>query len=278
MKKRKVLPLNKDQLFDKYVNEDYTILQLEELCGCCKNLITNMLHATGLNTHEKRAYKHYKMNEDCFKDISTDVAYILGYFYSVAKIDCKLKTIRIQVKNEDENILDKMCDIVFKIDPNYFISKRDGKEKLLIINRSNVLNDYIKHGYIKETEEDVYLKIKFLDVENQRNFFRGYLEANGNIKFSLNRQYFNLVIHGDKEILKLFQEILNDKFSIKEYSITRIERKDGKVSYRYRTNKSNDIINIYRYLYKDKDLLFSNRHKEVFKDVLYNKINNKLIK
>ncbi|MEG1142451.1 MAG: hypothetical protein RSE41_08435 [Clostridia bacterium] len=278
MNKRKIIPLTSEEIFDLYVNEDYTIPQLSDLCNCCGNIMKDILHATGLNTKEKKAYKKYQMNESCFDNIDNDVAYILGYFYTRVIVDNRLNTLRVQVIKEDENILGKICNNIFKIDPNFLITKMDGKEKLLIINNAIVKEKYLKLGYNKMVDGSIYNKIMDLEEELQRNFFRGYLEANVRIKFSLNRQYFSLVIDGDKDVINRFQEIIEDRFKINKYSLELIKNKKENIFYRYKTNKNRDIENIYKYFYNQNDSLLSDRHNEVFKDIFYNKLNMKLEK
>ena len=187
MNKVKIIPLTNKEIFNLYVNEDYTIQQLAIKCNCCTNIIRDRLRLIGLNTKEKRAYKTYTMNDKCLSELDENSAYIVGYFYNKAVIDDKLNTIRIQVDIKDENILKKMCNLIFDIDTKYLISKKDGKEKLLIINNNRVKNDYIK------LKDRIEMDLSNLNEDLKRNFFRGYLESNSKVKFSLNKQYFYFV-------------------------------------------------------------------------------------
>lgn len=269
MNKVKIIPLTTKEIFNLYVNEEYTLPQLASRCNCCTNIIRDRLHAMGLNTKEKRAYKAYDMNDTCLSDLDENTAYILGYFYDRAVIDEKLNTIRVQVDKKDENILEKICDIVFGIDTKYFISKKDGKQKLLIINNNKVKNDYVK------LKDRIIMDLSNINENLKRNFFRGYLESNSKIKFSLNKQRYNLILDGEERIINIMQDILYVKYKNKKYPLCRVEFKNGNVFYRYKTNKYEDILRIYDCLYKEDDKIFSDKHIEVFKDIFYNKLTTK---
>lgn len=278
MNKRKILPYSKEKLFELFVEDNYTVQELADLCWCGVGLIQDVLNSTGLDLKEKRAYKSYQMNEECLKNITGEIAYVLGYFYTIAEIDNKLNTIRIQVRNENENVLEKMCNYIFKINQSYFINKKDGKEKLLIINNKDVKNDYLKLGYTKGKNVSIKDRIESLTEEEQRNFFRGYLEANGRVKFSLNKQLYTLVIEGDSDILQTFQDAILEKNNIKKSKLQLVTPKRSNSYYRYKTTKDIEICNIYNYLYRENDRLYSNRHLDTFKDVFYNKKYIKIIR
>lgn len=271
MNKRKILPYTKEQLFELFVQKDYTVQELADLCGCGIGLIKDALHSTGLNLKEKRAYKRYYLDETCFKNITEEVAYILGYFYTMAEIDNKLNTIRVTVRVEDKNVLEKMCNHIFKINTDYFINKSDGKEKLLVINNKKVKNDYTKLGYMKENVISINDKIENLTEELQRSFFRGYLEANGRLNFSLNKQLYTLVLEGDSKMLQTFQKTILEKNNLKKNKIQLVTPKCSEQFYRYRTTNDIDICGIYKYLYRENDELYSDKHLDKFKDVFYNR-------
>jgi hypothetical protein len=136
------------------------------------------------NNGEIYQFKNY--NERYFESIdSPDKAYFLGLLASDGNISPRLTAVRIALKEDDQDILEKFREYLGKDAPKLKLkhSKNRGvyssPQKILCLSRVNMVQDLILHGITPNKSKTLKIECNFQGFE--KDFLRGVWDGDGSI-------------------------------------------------------------------------------------------------
>jgi intein-encoded DNA endonuclease-like protein len=137
-------------------------------------------------------HRIYPINENFFDTIDTEEkAYFLGFLYADGGNIKSGNFVRIELQEQDEDILHKLAKLIYKEEPEKHVrtsirlrdlgnGEKEYRSKYLNINSKHVCETLEKHGCMPAKT----FKIKFpewLPEELQRHFIRGYFDGDGKV-------------------------------------------------------------------------------------------------
>jgi intein/homing endonuclease len=198
--------------------------------------------------------RKYSLNENYFDEIDTEEkAYILGFLYADGNVSKKKYTIQISQSIKDGDILDKISSnssTPIKIYKNSF--KRN--YKLFSINSKHMVLKLRELG-LNPAKTFTITYPKWIKLNLQRHFIRGYFDGDGCIYYNNKRLEFILV--GRLNFIQNIQNILMKECDLKQIKI----RKERNV---YRLNYCGNIqcLRIFDWLYKNSNIYLERKYNK----------------
>lgn len=281
-----------EEIVDLYVNKGLFLKDIANKYNVHYDTIRIILKRHGIKLknrseikrklNEKEIKRVYQLNENYFKNWSSNMAYILGFIAADGCIlnstfsDGKTKNLlRINLQATDAELLEKIKDeLNYKGDLTYFKAKLKDKEfdtVSLAINSKIIIEDLKKLGITERKSKTISMPPD-IPEEYELDFIRGYFDGDGSIggQYPTNSrgtktkklQIRFRIFSGSKTILEQFNKIFV-KHGLKSKSVN----KHGKSLYEilYSTNES---ILIYDLLYKDKNAMFLKRKQQKFSELI----------
>ena len=189
--KKELSELEEEEILFMY-NNGMSATKIGERFKICHKLVNKILDKYGIE-RKYNGVRKWKLNEDYFDVIDNqNKAYILGFLYADGYNDLNKKTVRLQLRYDDKEILEK-------------INKELGSNRPL--KRVNCSSKIAKNGYISKDmySLEVYgnkicnslenkgmtqgksLTLNFPNFLNQdliRHFIRGYYDGDGSFSYS----------------------------------------------------------------------------------------------
>lgn len=150
----------------------------------------------------------YETNHDFFKVWTSEMAYILGFFYSDGNVTKDRKEINIHLNKKDHYILKKIRKIMGSNRP----IRKYGSASYLRLNSKILVRDIMSLGCIPRKS----LILDFPDIEEKylSHFIRGYFDGDGSIHFN-KPNTIKIHICGTNKFLTKLQLRLNKSINIK---------------------------------------------------------------
>lgn len=208
----------------------------------------------------------YKLDHNYFDSINNEhKAYILGFLFADGNVSQNKYYINIDVSNNDIEVLNYICQQIYKEQPPYIIRiiKNCTYCKLQISSKhmANKLSEYgcipNKTSTLKLPSEDVVSK------ELQRHFIRGYFDGDGCITFRENNPI--IFILGNKDPLESFKKILEENNVIGANIIL------DRTYYRLQITSLKGAYWFYMFIYDKIESYYFKRKKQRF-DSIYEKM------
>ena len=214
--------------------------------------------------HALNACKKYKVNEEFFRHWSSNMAYVLGFWFT----DGNILRCRFSITQKDKRIL---CQVAKEMGSNRPLSKRKKKGKTicynLVINSEPIVKDIIKLGGKERKSLDV--PFPKIPKEFMPAFIRGVFDGDGSIGFYYPNgvgRLMSVFCGGSKnfmlELFKALKQIpnLNGFFSTVNY----LRGKNHHTIYRIGLSH-NDTIRLCQYMYDANCDLKLERKYAIFK-------------
>lgn len=207
--------------------------------------------------------RKYYVNHNFFKKWSSEMAYILGFFFSDGNVCHKQKEISIHLNEKDHYIQEKMAKVMQSNRPiNIYSGAGDFK-----INSKILAKDLVKIGCIPNKS----LILKFPQIKNKflSHFIRGYFDGDGSIHFN-KPNTIKISFCGTKEFITILQNKLYDALSLKIHPV--YKDKTIYVCHYY----GYDARKLCKWMYEDTKGLYLKRKRKRFEIHLLRRKNGKI--
>ncbi len=241
------------KIVKEYLSENITQLDLGKRYGVSSVQIANVLKKYKVTPIKRRGF--YNVDLEYFKQIDTpNKAYFLGLFHSDGCNSNNPYYIRINLQEEDKQILEKLrLDIKYE-GPLKYIKKQGNRKNQwsLYIVSKNLSEDLTNLGYPKNKTHKVLFP-KYIDKPLIRHFIRGVFDGDGCIHV---KKHHTFSIVGTYDTLLGIQEYFNNYLEVKSI----IVESQSKGIFRLIVSKMMDIFNILTHLYKDSELYLDRKY------------------
>lgn len=210
----------------------------------------------------------YKIDEEFFRKIdSEEKAYYLGFMFADGTISPERNTIKLSLKEEDKEILEKL-KICIKSERPLFHIKRNASWKGSFKGSKDLWSLDITNKFICQDIQNLGCTkiktrtIKFPEIEDKllSHFIRGYFDGDGCIYYSRSKKLEWSII-GTKDFVSKVQEIITEKLSLNK---NKLYNKGDLFYLKY--GSVPQVIKLREWLYKDATL-YIKRKFDKFKTV-----------
>lgn len=251
MKKREFTQEEKNDILNKYQNEQWTQKRIGEYYSVSRTVIKRLLKEFDVSLRKKT--NKYCANYNIFEEIdSSEKAYWLGFLAADGcnYIRDKNASIILSIHQKDIEHLEKFkkfCETNAEIKmflQNWGFSNKTPMCKI-VLNSVKMSKDLINKGIIPN--KSLELKKPNINEEYYKPFILGYFDGDGSIYKTTQGNNYNISIQGTKEILEWINDILN---------IGKLEKRnnDNKNNYYIRCGGTNKPYNILKQLYESCDI------------------------
>jgi hypothetical protein len=156
--------------------------------GIHRSSVRGLLKRRGeklLNFSESR--RKYDINEYFFNTLNENSVYVLGFLYADGYHNEKRKSVRLSLKETDEDILIKIKNVMNSNRPLGIDSSRgeNFKQKYFDINNVTISNQLKILGCIQNKTFKITFP-DFISDELIKHFIRGYFDGDGGLTFYIN--------------------------------------------------------------------------------------------
>ena len=179
----------KQDICEKYLNENWTIKLLSEKYALSRFVVGNILKENNIpiKRHTKRS--RLFMKEDYFENIDAEAkAYFLGLLFTdgsvyLGKKESNQISLELAIKDiEILQILKKELNVSNKI--SYRKSKNRSETVTLKVFSKKMVDDLAKYGIIpQKTKNTKHLPLKLIPEELKKDFIRGLIDGDGSIYY-----------------------------------------------------------------------------------------------
>jgi hypothetical protein len=279
-----------DAIRNLYINEKMSCFEIAKKLGVSIKLVSDIMVYNGIekrspseaNMAMRETGRHtqnrlYNVNEDYFKEWSSDMAYILGLIASDGTITKGKKNfgiLKIGLKDDEYNV-ELLEEIRRKL--SYTGNLEYGKSGKfsnvnLIIRSVKFCQTLIDLGI--ENRKSLIIEFPNVPKEYEMDFVRGYFDGDGSIGITYPTNKFGVktitpqlrlrIVSGSEKILKKIVEVIHCQ-SDKEIPIKKVsKRKQNLYEIEYSTFHS---IKIYEMMYKE-DCLSLRRKRNIFEECI----------
>lgn len=262
-----------EEMYKLYVNGKRTP-EIAKIYGLDRRTIGRVFKRNGFETDRKV----YHCDEHYFDSIDNqDKAYILGLLWSDGCNQLDRGKVVIQLQEQDKGILEDIRNVSNNERPLYKISLNDKNpnwQNSIVLtwqsrHVSQTLNDY---GMVPRKS----LVLEFpdwLSVDLYPHFLRGYIDGDGSIYYSEDRNVFCVSMVGTKMFLDVVRKIFAD-IGVK----ASMSHKNGSsdVTYTLYTTSNPGALKLLNWIYKDSNLKLQRKYQKYEKAFVRYNINNSL--
>lgn len=256
---------NKQEIIRLYFKENKPMSYIAKEFGISKTGISNMFKRESLIARTNGETKRkYKVDENYFDVIdSSNKAYILGFLYADGYNNPITKSMILDLKESDKDILERISKEMKNEMPLYhysFVNKTDKVERhqcRLIVNSKHIHERLIELGVIPN--KTFVIEFPFWLPKNlMSHFIRGYFDGDGCFSYLENkRSYINICSSSSfcDGLVQYLQE--NEGINL---HINKLTKKDERNSV-IRTSNKNETKKFLEYIYKDADLKMERKYE-----------------
>lgn len=205
--------------------------------------------------------RKYHFNENYFKNMNPNVAYVLGFLAADGTISSKSNCLKITVAERDSELLEK-----FKEEFEY-----DGKVKHNVNNKgysiatleinSAIYKEDLKKYNIVPNKTFTFSIPDTIPNEFLIDFIRGYWDGDGTICTAGKSAIRSSLCSARKETLEQILNFLEDKYNIPKVSVQTTMRKNPLYYIQYSNNSTKKLFKAFYY---KEELLYLKRKYEKF--------------
>ena len=263
-----------EQMYELYSN-GMKLPEIAELYNVEQHTVGRVLKRNGFKTDRKT----YHCDEHYFDSIDNqDKAYIAGLLWSDGCNQLNKGKVTIQLQERDINILEQI-KIVSNNERPLFKSKLHDKnpnwQNSIVLtwqsrNISQVLNDY---GMVPR--KSLVLEFpNWLDKTLYSHFLRGYIDGDGSIYFSKDRNAIRVSMVGTSMFLSVVKNICFE-LGVKTYMSHKNEQND--ITYSLATTSNSGSFALLNWIYQDANLKLQRKYDKYQQALDYCNINNTLV-
>lgn len=260
----------------------YSSYAIGDAFDMCYKQIIEVLKEKNIPRVYSGGKRTYTLNERYFENIdSQDKAYILGFLFADGNVSLPNNEVRINLKEEDREILEKMRKAIGSSRPLIYNPERydtrgyiNKPQYKLSVQSYLMCQDLINLGCI----ENKSLKIDFPNIDEKyySHFLRGYFDGDGSIYTGKGKYKSNYVITftSTEDFLITAKDIIAKETGITgggiydascHNNITKVLTFSGR-------NQTKAICD---WMYKDSDMYLKRKHDR-YMSYYYNNIDNSL--
>lgn len=244
------------------------------LCDCdCGNTVN--VRTADLNSgHTKSCgclLKRYDLDENYFDNIDTqEKAYILGMFSADAAITYKPYNVKLELKSDDEDILQKIKNAMnYNFDIKHYKNKCRTENYNYICNTSrlNITNKNIvlklaDYGIVPRKSNILNFDFNKIPKEYHSHYLRGLWDGDGTISFNTSRKtpQPTMNLTSSTIMIENIVMLLNKNFTINPYLYNRRENNVNNTT--MIVGKQQDIKNLLDFLYKGATIYLDRKYEK----------------
>lgn len=243
-------------------------------------------HELGLSirSNQEKSRK-YTCDTNYFEIIDTqEKAYWLGFLMGDGYITSNGNTKRVglSIKIDDIKHLEKLNKSLNSSIPIHTYKVETSGYKIgteycrIIISEDKMAKDLIKHGCV-ENKSNI-LQPPNIDIDLQRHWIRGYMDANGSIAITSpsekhKKETYEIKFVGTEAVLDWIQNVLiNDNIIMRKYPLRK--RKEEQIVSMFEFGGNHLTQAFLDYIYKDATLWLDRKHDRYLKLIEVNKEEN----
>ncbi|WP_310876979.1 LAGLIDADG family homing endonuclease [Priestia megaterium] len=267
-------------IVEQYLNnKDVSLLSLSKEFEVSPQMIKKLLISKDIELKTLRQYQLiYNLNENFFDEINNEEkAYWLGFLYADGVINEDENLVRINLKSEDREHLEKFKLSVGSTHPvKDTVKKSDGKNYYGVyvgFKSSHMVKMLVSKGcYQRKSLSLMFPSFHIVPKHLAHHFIRGYFDGDGCISYTTkntehsNRRLYKISILGTENVVDNIKELLGSTAKTYKYT-NKCEISMG---------GNQQCIKIYEYLYKDATIYLQRKHNK-FQEMLSYVENNPYI-
>ncbi len=244
------------------------------LCNCdCGNTVS--VRTADLNKgHTKSCgclLKKYNLDDTYFDNIDTqEKAYILGMFSADAAITYKPYNVKLELKSDDEDILEKIKNAMnYNFDIKHYKNKCKTENynyvcdtSRLNITNKNIVLKLAEYGVVPRKSNILYFDFNKIPKEYHSHYLRGLWDGDGTISLNTNRKtpQPTMNLTSSTTMIQNIVKLLNKNFEINPYLYNR--RKSNVDNTTMVVGRQQDIKNLLEFLYKDATIYLDRKYEK----------------
>lgn len=212
----------------------------------------------------------YTLNQNYFNTInSCNKAYFLGFIAGDGYIDVKNHSLSIAIKPKDRNILELFLKDIGSNHPIKTIIRNGYKENNEFVSLTIVSKKFIKglKRHLNALNKTFTLTMPSIKKSLQKDFIRGLNDADGCFSIS-NRNEITFSLISTTSMCDSIQDIFIQELGL---SKTKHNKTQTNNIVRLRYSGVNNLLKIYKFLYKNKNSICLNRKKDIIESYLKSK-------
>lgn len=263
-----------EQMYELY-KKGFRLPQIADMYGIDRHTIGRAFKKNGFVTNRKT----YHCDEYYFDNVNTqDKAYIIGLLWADGCNQLERGKVTIQLQERDQKILEQIKNVscnerpLYKTELNNKNPNWQNSIRLTWQSRhiSEVLNDY---GMVPRKS----LVLEFpawLDESLYPHFIRGYMDGDGSIYYSQQRNVFRASMIGTKMFVDIVKDICK-KVGVK----TSLYHKKGHndITYNLYTTSNSGTFTFLKWIYKDANLKLERKYNKYQQALKNYNIDNSLV-
>lgn len=273
-KKHKELPdAITEKIIDNYINKKMGLKASGEEYNVGAFAVKSILLRNGYSirtqkesatvSNEKR--RKYFCNIDYFKNVTPNMAYILGFLASDGTVRLKENQIKLTLSKKDDEILKRIKDELEYTGPLYYATTNDGFDIVtLAINCKEYKEDLAIFNIVPQ-KTFTFCIPDTLPKEVWKDFIRGYWDGDGTVCTAGKGSIRSSLCSANKKTLEQILTFLEKEYSIPKVSI--YKNQSGLYYFQYSTNSTKKLYKVFY----DNAELFLQRKKDKFDELIQRK-------
>ena len=260
-----------DKIIELY-NSGLSTIKISTIYNTCHSVIRKILLKCGITLRDdSHKGRKYTINEFYFDNIDTaNKSYILGLLYADGCNYPPQRRVKIELQEQDKDILDCINKEIDSNKPLYLIPLHDKNPNWQNTYRLDIINKHISDVLVdKGVVQNKSLILKpptFIMNGFIRDFIRGYFDGDGSVSTAgPNAIRFQICAH-KPEVLKTIVDFFFEEYNIPKVAIQKQKKDSGNYLYyfQYSTKATRQIFEILYPL----DCLYLPRKYEKFKSII----------
>lgn len=150
--------------------------------------------------NKSEASRQFRFNENAFATITPESAYWIGFLMADGCIASE-NTLQIELREKDKNHLKKLK--TFLKSEHRILQPPCAKKRgacRFTVRSDKLIKDLMKYGIVRKKS----LTCKVIGLENNRDFWRGVMDGDGNIWYNPTQGFWYLKLLGSKPLMQQY--------------------------------------------------------------------------
>lgn len=261
------------EMYKLYV-DGKTLQEIANVYNINRHTVGRVLKRNGFEIDRKT----YHCDEYYFDKIDDqDKAYIIGLLWADGYNNEKIGKITLQLQERDKKILEDISDLLHSDMPLWFLNLNDKNPNwsntyTLSLRSKHISNILTSYGMIQR--KSLLLTFpEWLDKSLYSHFIRGYMDGDGSVYYSKDRNVLRVEIVGTKMFLDVVRNICA-KIGVK----TNLYHKNNQnsITYKLYTTSNSGSLKFLNWIYNNANLKFQRKYEKYIDALESYNINNSL--
>jgi hypothetical protein len=256
------------QAYKLYIKQNKTIVKLAVIYHCDPSTISRRFKLQGFKIKPQSDYKRrYWIDQKYFDNIDSEhKAYFLGFLYADGTNNESTGQVRIGLRVQDIEILQKLSQKIYKKD-RVKIYKKSPNLAYLVFNNKNMSKQLAQKGCMKNKTFKLTFP-NFIEDHLLPHFMRGFFDGDGSLSYSNTKQKtgyvgkkFYLSFTSTTNMLYGISKLLEDKFQA-NYYITKRWKERNNDNYSLKMTSVAKMELFCDWMYKDATIFLDRKYKK----------------